>query len=235
MKKTIVVSGGTKGLGRAIAERFAKEGFNIAVCARSIKDLNSFEKEISSQFPNIEVFVKKADLKNKDEANSFAQAVLQKFTKIDVLVNNAGTYIGGEIHNEADGVLESLIETNLYSAYYLTRAFIPNIIEQKDGHIFNICSVASLIAYPNGGSYSVSKFALLGFSKCLREELKTKNVKVTSIMPGATWSDSWSGVQLPEDRIMPASDIGEAVWGCYNLSKIGVVEDLVIRPILGDL
>jgi short-subunit dehydrogenase len=235
MKKTIVVSGGTKGLGKAIAERFAHEKFNIAVCARSLKDLNEFENVFTNRFPDLEVFVQQTDLKQKDEVASFAKAVLQKFGAIDVLVNNAGTYIGGEIHNEADGILENLIETNLYSAYYLTRAFIPSMIEQKNGHIFNICSVASLIAYPNGGSYSISKFAMLGFSKCLREELKSKHIKVTSIMPGATWSDSWAGVEIPENRIMPATDIGEAIWGCYNLSKVGVVEELVIRPQLGDL
>jgi short-subunit dehydrogenase len=235
MKKTIVISGGTKGIGKAIALHFAKEGFNIAVCARSTEDLDEFKKEIKTEFPAIEVFTQKADLKNILDVKTFAESVLQNFNSVDVLINNAGTYVGGNIHDEADGVLEHLIETNLYSAYHLTRAFLPSILENQDGHIFNMCSVASLIAYPNGGSYSISKFALLGFSKCLREELKDKGVKVTSIMPGATWSDSWAGVDLPKERIMPASDIARMIWGAYDLSKVGVVEDLVIRPMLGDL
>ena len=224
MKKTVVISGGSKGIGEAIALHFAKEDFNLAICARTEDDLEKIKKKLLTISPNIDVFIK-----------SFAEDVLKRFKIIDVLVNNAGTYVGGNIYNEEEGVLEHLIETNLYSAYHLTRGFLPSMIDAKNGHIFNMCSVASLIAYPNGGSYSISKFALLGFSKCLREELKDKNIKVTSIMPGATWSDSWAGVDLPKERLMPASDIAKMIWGAYDLSKVGVVEDLVIRPILGDL
>jgi hypothetical protein len=112
---------------------------------------------------------------------------------------------------------------------------LPKLIENHKGHIINMCSIASKIAYPNGGSYSISKFALLGFSKVLREELKTKNIKVTSILPGATWSNSWAGVDLPKDRIMDAEDIAKVVWSCYDLADNVVVEDITIRPLLGDL
>jgi NADP-dependent 3-hydroxy acid dehydrogenase YdfG len=235
MNKTIVISGGSKGLGKAIAQRFAAAQFNIAICARTLTDLEQLKKEFTALYPNSEIFMQVVDVKNKSEINDFAKNIIDKFDKIDVLVNNAGTYIGGEIHKEEEGVLEHLIETNLYSAYHLSRALLPAMLAVKEGHIFNICSIASLIAYPNGGSYSISKFAMYGFSKCLREELKDKGIKVTSILPGATWSDSWAGVNLPEDRIMPSSDIGEAVFGAYHLSKVAVVEDLVIRPQLGDL
>jgi short-subunit dehydrogenase len=98
-----------------------------------------------------------------------------------------------------------------------------------------MCSIASIMAYPNGGSYTISKFALLGFSKCLREEMKTKGIKVTAILPGATWSDSWRGADFPEKRLMEAIDIAKAVWSCYNMSDSAVVEELLIRPQLGDL
>jgi short-subunit dehydrogenase len=235
MKKTIVVTGGSKGIGKAIATRFGQEGFNVAICARSAEGLAAFQAEIKAQLPDIEIFMQEVDVKKTDELKAFAKAVIAKFQRIDVLINNAGTYTPGDIHSEQEGVLEHLMETNLYSAYHVTRAFLPTMMAQKDGHIFNICSVASLIAYPNGGSYSISKFALLGFSKCLREEMKDKGIKVTSIMPGATWSDSWSGAPFPEDRLMQSSDIGDIIWGAYNLSKVAVVEDLVIRPQLGDL
>src|SRR5690606_34812846 len=95
--------------------------------------------------------------------------------------------------------------------------------------------IASLTAYPNGGSYAISKFALLGFSRCLREELKPFGIKVTSVMPGATWTDSWMGSGLPEDRYIPAVDIAEAGFSAYNVATSTVVEDLVIRPMLGDI
>ena len=98
-----------------------------------------------------------------------------------------------------------------------------------------MCSIASQIAYPNGGSYSISKFALLGFSKVLREEMKNKGVKVTSILPGATWSNSWAGVDLPESRLMQATDIANATWSATTMSPSAVVEEIILRPQLGDL
>jgi short-subunit dehydrogenase len=109
------------------------------------------------------------------------------------------------------------------------------MLSQNKGHIFNMCSVASEKAYPNGGSYSISKFALLGFSKNLREELKPKGIKVTSILPGATWSDSWAGFEGPEERLMQARDVAEVVLAALRMSASAVMEDIVLRPQLGDL
>ena len=166
---------------------------------------------------------------------AFADFVKQQWGEVDCLVNNTGVFLSGEITAEPDGQLEKQIETNLYSAYHFTRAMLPVMLAKGSGHIFNMCSIASLIAYPGGGSYTISKFALLGFSKVLREELKNKGIKVTSIMPGATWSDSWAGVTLPESRLMQASDIALAVWGAWQMGPSAVVEEIVVRPQLGDL
>jgi short-subunit dehydrogenase len=98
-----------------------------------------------------------------------------------------------------------------------------------------MCSIASIKAYPNGGSYAISKFALLGFSKCLREELKSFNIRVTAIMPGATLTASWEGVDLPEERFMRVEDVADTIYGAYSLSGRSVVEEIIIRPQLGDL
>ncbi|MBT1712581.1 SDR family oxidoreductase, partial [Fulvivirgaceae bacterium PWU5] len=91
--------------------------------------------------------------------------------------NNTGFFVPGEIASEPDGTLESMINANLYSAYYTTRGLVQIMKERRSGHIFNICSIASIKAYSNGGSYAISKFALLGLSKCLREELKQDNIR----------------------------------------------------------
>ena len=107
--------------------------------------------------------------------------------------------------------------------------------KRKKGHIFNICSTASITAYTNGGSYCISKFAMYGMSKVLREELKADQIRVTSVMPGATFTASWEGVDLPEDRFMKPEDVAEMIFTTYQLSDRTVVEDLVIRPQLGDL
>jgi short-subunit dehydrogenase len=230
-----VITGGTKGLGRAIAEKFAEQGFDVWVCARTEADLHQMSSDWIQNYPDTTLYTFQTDVSKKSEVLEFAEFVRKTCPKLDVLINNAGIYLPGHVIDEREGTLETLMETNLYSAYHLTRALLPIMLPHKKGHIFNLCSIASFMAYPNGGSYTISKFALLGLSKVLREELKTKGIKVTSIMPGATWSDSWRGVDFPHERLMQASDISHAIWGCYALSDAAVVEDLIIRPQLGDL
>jgi short-subunit dehydrogenase len=128
-----------------------------------------------------------------------------------------------------------MMDTNLFSAYHLTRSLIEGMKNRKSGHIFNVCSTASIVAYPNGGSYCIAKFALLGMSKVLREEMKPHGIRVTSLLPGATFTASWEGVDLPEERFMPPQDVAEMVWAAYSLSPRSVVEEILLRPMLGDL
>lgn len=231
----IVITGATKGIGRAIAEKFAENGYDIAINARTQSDLEAFESDFKTQYPKAKVLTQVTDMSKKEEVIAFAEYVKKEWGEVDVLVNNAGRFIPGTIEAEEENALESMVETNLYSAYHLTRALLPTMLQKGKGHIFNMCSVASLMAYPNGGSYSISKYALLGFSKNLRFELKDKGIKVTGIMPGATWSASWEGIELPEERLMQASDIALAVWSATQMSPSAVVEDIVLRPQLGDL
>lgn len=233
-KKLIVVSGGSRGIGRAIIEIFAQNGFDVLASARKEAHLKELQNHITTQY-KVNCFIYAADLAIKQEVAGLVGFIQSLNRPVDVLVNNAGSFIPGNIHEEQDGVLESLIETNLYSAYYLTRGLIKGMIAQKSGYIFNMCSVASLMAYPNGGSYSISKFALLGFSKGLREEMKPYNIKVTSIMPGAVLTDSWAGADIPAERFMQTADIAKTVWTAYSLSDGAVIEEIVLRPQKGDL
>ncbi|MBU2915352.1 SDR family oxidoreductase [Reichenbachiella agariperforans] len=234
MIKTIVVTGGTKGIGRAIIERFAGEGFHVLACARNTTDLTEMESLINTSGEG-QVKTFQADMSQRDQVAAFATWVLESTTVIDVLINNAGVFLPGSIEDEAEGNLELMIDTNLYSAYHLTRTLLPSMVAHGSGDIFNICSVASLKAYTNGGSYSISKFALYGFSQNLRYELKEKGLRVISVMPGATLTASWDGVDLPEERFIKATDVADSIWSTHQLSKNTVVEDIVIRPQLGDL
>jgi len=231
-----VITGATKGIGKAIAEIFAREGADLAVCARNENDLKELQEELQKKY-GIKVIYKATDVSKKAQVSAFAEYVKSEWQQVDVLVNNAGAYLPGDVHSEDDGTLETLIETNLYSAYHLTRALLPLMLPHQKGHIFNMCSVASLIALPGGGSYSISKFALLGFNKVLREEMKSQGIRVTAVMPGATWSHSWDAMkdQLPEHRLMKASDVAETLWNAYKISDQAVIEELVMRPQLGDL
>jgi short-subunit dehydrogenase len=228
-----VITGGTKGIGLAIIEELAKSGYEIITCSRNQEDINALTKRIAEEY-SVPIHGFAVDLSDKNQVIDFSN-IIKKIGPVSVLVNNAGVFLPGEISKEAAGNLELMIETNLYSAYYLTRALLPEMVSNNAGHIFNICSIASKIAYPNGGSYSISKFALLGFSKVLREEMKPHGIKVTSILPGATWSNSWAGVDLPEERLMQASDIAKLVSNALSLSSSANVEEIIIRPQLGDL
>jgi short-subunit dehydrogenase len=232
----VIITGASKGLGKAFAEQFAAANNTLLLCARDEEALQATATVIQQQFPNAIIHTKVVDMSKKNEVLSFAQWCLG-FGIPSIIINNAGQFLPGSVHNEAEGILEQMIETNLYSAYHLTRALLPAMLQsQQSGmHVFNICSIASLKAYENGGSYSISKFALLGFSKNLREELKTKNIKVTAVMPGAAYTNSWAGSGVDAKRIMEADDVAKMVYAASLLSPQACVEDIVLRPQLGDL
>ena len=234
MKKLAVITGGTKGIGRALVLQFAKNDFDLVVCARNEGDLKSLKEEVEDTM-EVSVYVKPTDVSNKAQMESFITFIKSLKRDVDVLINNAGVFLPGQVHSEEEGMLEKMIDTNLYSAYRLTRGLVHQMIDKQKGHIFNICSTASFMPYVNGGSYCISKFAMLGMSKVLREELKEHDIKVTSVMPGATFTASWEGADVPEERFMKAEDVAEAIWQAYVLSKRTVIEELVLRPQLGDL
>lgn len=229
-----IITGATKGIGKACAEYFAMKGFNLAICARTETELRALASEINSKY-SVQVFQKACDISKKNEVKDFGKFCFTKFNNIDILINNAGIFLPGNFLDEADGTLETLIETNLYSAYHLTRIIAPLMVQQKHGHIFNLCSVASINAYDAGGSYAISKFGLLGFSKNLRHELKKYHVRVTAVLPGAVLTPSWDGTELPEERFIDAADVAKLIWNAYDVSDRAVVEEILIRPMLGDI
>lgn len=234
MRKLAVVTGGSKGIGKAILEKFAASGFDVATCSRKEADLRALQKELTTRFP-IDVYTCAADLSDRESAAKFSSFVLGLNRPVEVLVNNAGYFTPGQVTTEEPGVLETMVGANLYSAYYTTRGLVQDMRTHRSGHIFNLCSIASIKAYPNGGSYAISKFALLGFTKVLREELKEDGIRVTAVLPGATRTSSWDAVPLPEERFMKPEDVADAVFGAYSLSPRSVVEEILIRPQLGDI
>lgn len=231
MMKAALITGGTKGIGRALVSRFLDAGFRVFTCGSSFGSVEKLLAEISS--PHLEAAV--VDMAEKQEIKNWISNILTEEPVIDVIINNAGRFIPGSVGEEEDGAFESMIATNLASAYHTTRALLPGMKARKKGHIFNICSTASIMAYTNGGSYCISKFGLLGMSKVLREELKESNIKVTAVLPGATLTDSWAGSHLPETRFMKPEDVADIIWATYSLSPSAVVEEILLRPVLGDI
>lgn len=234
MENIAVITGGTKGIGKAIIQQFAGNGFDIITCSRNESELSALKKEIETEY-SVKLSYLTADMSVKEQVFSFINYIFSQTNKIDVLVNNTGVFLPGQIHNEPDGTLEYLLNTNLISTYYLTQALVKEMMKVKKGHIFNICSTASIMAYPNGGSYCISKFAQLGMTKVLREEMKPFGVRVTAVMPGATLTNSWAGTDLPKERFMDVKDVAKTVWAAFALPPSAVVEEIIMRPQLGDI
>ena len=253
----IIITGASRGLGKAIAEIFAANGHHLYLCSRTATTLYMTMEELVTKYPAVTIKAKPFDLGKKEEAIAFGKWILDFNIPVDVLVNNAGVFEPGGVHTEADGTLESLMNTNLYSAYHLTRTLLSKMMEQNPStlrpfdrlraqgsvrqaqdsgpHIFNMCSIAALQAYPNGGSYSISKAALYSFSKNLREEMKPHGIKVTAVIPGAAYTDSWAASGIDKNRFMEADDIAKMIFAASQLSATACVEEIIIRPQLGDL
>jgi len=230
-----IITGASRGLGKAMAERFAAEGYDLYLTARDKAKLTAAAAELSARYPAITVKSYPADIGEKPQVQAFAHWIAESGVSADVLINNAGQFIPGSVHDEPEGALETLMAVNLYSAYHLTRQLLPAMIARRTGHIFNICSVASIKAYPNGGAYSITKYALAGFSANLREEMKPHGIKVTTVYPGAAYTDSWAASGIDPQRFMTAADVAEMVFSASRLSPQATVEEILMRPQLGDL
>jgi len=230
-----LITGATKGMGRSIAIAFAKEGVNLAICSRNADDLSAFKKELQTINSQVKVFTAVADGSKKDELLKFAAGAEQELGAITILVNSLGTYAYAGILDEADGAFEKMMDTNLMPAYHLYRHFGKKMIAAKHGHIFNICSVASLNAIAEAGSYSVTKTALLGLTKVMRLEMQKHGVKVTAIIPGSTLTDSWKGMDVDKDTMVSPEDIASAIINIYKMTPGANVDEIIIKPTPGQI
>ena len=226
---SILVTGGSKGIGLAIARRFQAEGFTTIVCARDVAALD----EARAASPGLQAL--ECDVTQVAEVARLAESVRELVGSPDVLVNNAGAYVPGQIHAEDEGALDRMLAANLYGAYHVTRALLPGMMARGSGTIINICSTASITPYVDGGSYCIAKHALHGFSRTLREEMKPHGIRVVSLLPGATLTASWEGTDLPPDRFMPVGDVAEMAWTAHRMSPQTVIEGVLMRPFLGDI
>jgi len=231
----VVITGASRGIGEAVARIFALHGHNLLLNARKEGGLLQTMEALRTEAPSVSIAGQAMDLSRREGAQLFGQWVGQQADGVDVLVNNVGTFIQGNVSDEPEGALEEMLGVNLYSAYHTTRALLPSMIRRGRGHIFTICSIASLSAYPGGGAYSISKFALLGFTRNLRAELRPHGIKVTAVIPGAVYTDSWKGSGVSPQRIMEAADLAKTIYNASQLSPQATVEEIVIRPQLGDL
>ncbi len=224
-----IITGATKGIGKAIAIKLAANGYNLAICARNEADLFSFKNELTRY--NVEVIAIKADMGNKDDIYRFCSQVSNAFKQIDVLVNNVGTFIPGNLLDEEDAAFEYQGMVNVSSVYYISKYIGKIMRSQRSGRIFNICSVASTQVVDNAGSYSVTKAAMLSLNHVLRKELSVYNVKVTAILPGSTLTASWTGTQISPDKFVQPEDIANSLYSILNLSDGVNVDEIILTPL----
>jgi short-subunit dehydrogenase len=230
----IVITGISKGIGRAIAEVFASKGYNLIGCARNKADLQLCKQELESAYP-ISCLTFCADLSQPQDLDDFATFLKEQPVAIQGLVNNAAFFQFGSLVSEDEMLFMTMLHTNLFAPYKLTQAILPQMIANQQGHIFNICSTVVLQPKGNMGSYGVSKFGLYGMTKILREELKPHHIKVTAVLPGSTFTSSWDGSHIDQNRLIDAADIAKAVLAVYEQSARTVTEEIYIRPQTGDL
>jgi len=231
---TIVITGASQGLGEAIALAFAQKGpCTLALVARNEAKLHLVAAQVRAL--GAQALVIPCDVTDPEAVTRMAEHVHAHAKSVDVLVNNAGSFQPGLLTELTLDQFTSQIHANLTSAFLVSQAFLPRMLQFATGHLFFMASIASLKGYPNGSAYCAAKHGLLGLARTLREETKAKGIRVTTLMPGAARTPSWDGTQEPDDRFMAPQDIAEALVGIYALSPRTVVEEIVLRPQLGDL
>lgn len=233
--KNALITGATKGMGRAIAIAFAKEGANLAVCSRNENDLAAFKQELLGINPQIKVFTGAVDGSVKEQLLQFAANAEKELGFISIVVSSLGMFEPVSILDESDAAFEKQLNTNLMPAYHLYRFFGKKMIAKREGHIFTICSVASLNPIASAGAYSVTKYALLGLTKVMRQEMTPHGVKVTAVIPGSTLTASWQGTTISKEKFILPEDIASAVISAYRMSAGGCVEEIIIRPTTGQI
>jgi NAD(P)-dependent dehydrogenase (short-subunit alcohol dehydrogenase family) len=244
MKSPVVlITGASQGIGAAIARTFAAElpGARLALVARSEKNLRAVARDCIKSGPSpglragatVEIFP--CDVSREASVKSMARIVTRHFGPVDVLINNAGAFATASFTETKLAEFDRMIAVNLRSAFMVTQAFLPAMLERKRGDIFFMSSIAGLGAYPNAAAYCAAKFGVTGLAKVLRAETKNQGVRVCCIHPGATWSPSWAKSGVKRERIMPAEDIARAILDVHRLGRRTVVEEIVLRPQRGDV
>ena len=230
-----LITGATRGMGRAIAVAFAKQNFNLAVCARNADDLEALRHELQQVNPAVKICAVVTNISKKNEVLAFAGRAEQELGFINLIVNNAGLYHPSTMLDDDEETFDRMVNTNLMPAYTLYRYFGKTMMAARQGHIFNICSSASVIPVVEAGTYSVTKYALLGLNKVMRLEMQQYGVKVTAVIPGSTLTSSWQGTTIPAERFILPDDIASASVNTYGMSAGANVDEITLMPAFGQL
>ena len=232
-KRIALVTGATKGIGRAIAFELALAGYDLLLAARSLENLKALEEAIRTQYPETGVASCACDLATA----AGCEALLRwaSVRQVSVLVNNLGVYHPVSVLEETEADFAHQWQANYVTPHRLARGLAVEMMGKGEGHIVNITSVAAKTPVVTAGTYSVTKAALRSLTHVLREELRAHGVRVTEVVPGSTKTASWSGAPFPDSRFVMPSDVASAVRLALDVSKGASIDEVVVAPRQGNI
>lgn len=229
----IVVTGASQGIGEAIAHAFATTGpCSLALLARNAAGLDDVATACRAH-PGVRAETFPCDLTDPAAVERTAGGVMEELGSVDILINNAGQFVGAPFLEFSLEDFDRMVAVNLRSAFVVSQRFAAHMAKRGQGQIVNLCSVASLQAHPGGAGYCAAKAGLLGLTRVMRAELKEHGIRVTAVLPGATFTPSWEGSGIDPDQMMSPEDVAKAVVDLTQLSPRTVVEEIVLRPSQG--
>jgi 3-oxoacyl-[acyl-carrier protein] reductase len=218
--KNALITGAGKGIGKAIALALAKEGVNIILVARTQEEIDSVAAKVRSL--RVKALAITADVADINSVNNAVEKALAEFGTIDILINNAGIAAFGKFLELEPTDWERIIQVNLMGTYYVTRAVLPNMIERQTGDIINISSTAGLSGNALTSAYSASKFAVLGLTESLMQEVRKHNIRVTALTPSTVATDMAKELNLTDgnpEKVMQAEDMAELIIAQLKLNR----------------
>ncbi|OXA84989.1 3-ketoacyl-ACP reductase [Flavobacterium hercynium] len=218
--KNAFITGAGKGIGKAIAIALAKEGVNVVLVSRTQADVDQLAAETTKL--GVKSLALSADVSDINSINAAAEKALAEFKNIDILINSAGIAAFGKFLELEPEAWERIIKVNVMGTYYTTRALIPNMIERQTGDIINISSTAGLNGNALTSAYSASKFAVLGLTDSLMQEMRKHNIRVTALTPSTVATDMAKDLNLTDgnpEKVMQSEDIAELIIAQLKLSR----------------
>jgi len=218
--KNALITGAGKGIGKAIALALAKEGVNVILLARTQDEIENVAAKARSL--RVKAIAITADVADINSVNAAVEKALSEFKTIDILINNAGIAAFGNFLELEPNDWERIIQVNLMGTYYVTRAILPNMIERKTGDIINISSTAGLNGNALTSAYSASKFAVLGLTDSLMQEVRKHNIRVTALTPSTVATDLAKELNLTDgnpEKVMQSEDVAELIIAQLKLNR----------------
>ncbi len=221
-----IITGASKGLGKEFAKFASKFGGTIGIIASSQKRL----KDVAEDLKNCNVITYTCDFTDSDAVDALTHELRDDFKQIDVLINNVGAFEMGTLDEIDIEQVNRMLAINFKAAFSITQNFLTVFKSQKSGTIINIGSIVTEQPRKDTSAYTISKFALHGYTKLITEELKDFGVKVTEIIPGSINTSSWDGIEAPKEEFVQSKDIVDAIEMILKSSLGTNFEQIIVRP-----